>query len=59
MIRFDIDEGKNQSTIVVKPGLVIVDGEARAAGPGTPLLVTASKDSLRITAGQKAIWSRD
>jgi hypothetical protein len=59
VIRFDIDQGKNASTIVVRPGLVIVDGDARTAGPGTPLLVTASRHSLRITAGQKEIWARD
>ena len=28
-------------------------------GPVAPFLVTASKDSLRITAGQSEIWSRD
>ena len=59
VIRFDIDEGKNERTIVIRPGLVIVDGVARTAGPAAPLLVTASKDSLRITAGRREIWSRE
>ena len=59
VIRFDLNQGRNESTIVVRPGPVIVDGEARTAGPGTPLLVTASEDSLRITAGRKEVWSRD
>ena len=59
VIRFDIDEGNNESTIVIKPGLVSVDGVARTADPVAPLRVSASKDSLRITAGEKEIWSRD
>jgi hypothetical protein len=47
------------STIVIKPGLVSVDGVARTADPVAPLRVSASKDSLRITAGQSEIWTRD
>jgi len=57
VIRFDIDDGKNESTIVIKPGLMIVDGVTKKTGPVAPFLVTASKDSLRITAGQSEIWS--
>jgi len=59
VITFDIDEGKNGSTIVIKPGLVIVDGSARTASPVAPLLVTATNGSLRITADRTEIWSRD
>ena len=59
VITFDIDEGKNQSSIVVKPGLVIVDGSARTASPVAELLVTATDGSLRITADRTEIWSRD
>jgi hypothetical protein len=59
VITFDIDEGKNESTIVIKPGQVIVDGVGKTAGPVAQLLVTATNRSLRITADRTEIWSRD
>ncbi len=57
-IRFNIDEGRNERTLVVKPGRVVVDGAEKPTGPGAPITVTASKNALRITAGQREIWSR-
>lgn len=59
VITFDIDEGKNERTIVIKPGLVTVDGVSRTAGPVAQLLVTATNGSLRITADRTEIWSQD
>ena len=58
-IRFDIDEGKNTRAVLVKPGRVIVDGVEKPAGPAAPILVTASKNALRITAGRSEVFSRD
>ena len=59
VITFDIDQGKNESTIVIKPGLVIVDGVRKTAGPVAQLLVTATNRSLTITADRTEIWSQD
>ena len=59
VIRFDVVGGKNASAIVIKPGLVIVDGAAGTTGPAAPLLVTASNGSLRITTDRREIWSRE
>ena len=59
VITFDIDEGKNERTIVIKPGQVIVDGVGKTAGPVAQLLVTAMNGSLRITADRTEIWSQD
>jgi len=36
---FDIDEGMNESTIVIEPRLAIVDGGAGQRTPSPPLLV--------------------
>jgi len=59
VIRFDIDEGKNESTIVIKPALVIVDGVTKKTGPVAPFFVTASNNTLKITVDRRDIWSRD
>ncbi len=59
VIRFNIDEGKNARTVVMKPGLVIVDGVAKSTGAGPPITVTASKNALRITAGRSEILFRE
>lgn len=58
-IRFDIDQGKNAHAVLVKPGLVVVDGVEKSTGPGAPITVTASKNAMRITAGRHEIFSRD
>jgi hypothetical protein len=59
VITFDIDGGKNERTIAIKPGLVTVDGVSRTAGPVAQILVTATNGSLRITADRTEIWSQD
>lgn len=59
VISFDIDAGKNERSIVIKPGLVTVDGVGKTADSVAQLLVTATNGSLRITADRTELWSQD
>ena len=59
VIKFDVDEGKNERTIVVKPGLVDIDGVRKRVDSDAQLLVTATKSSLSVTADGTGIWSTD
>ena len=59
VISFDVDEGKNEGTIVIKPGLVDINGVRKRVDSDAQLLVTVTKSSLSITADGTAIWSND
>lgn len=58
VIRFDVDEGENQGSLVIKDGLLSLDGVQRNVGHVAEILVTATKRSLRITADETEIWVR-
>jgi hypothetical protein len=59
VISFEIDEGKNQGTIAVKPGQLSIDGVRKTVDSDAQILVTATKSSLEITADRTEVWSRD
>lgn len=59
VIRFDVDGGRNEGTIVIRPGLLDVDGVRKRVEDDAQVLLTATKGSLSITADGAKVWSRD